>query len=147
MKIMGLEYHPLESTVVILCNVISLCSLMNYNQMGAENKLHFIHSWKAVSTSEQSVLVSWGGMGKGRVLQGQVICCRLAPSAKHIHPPSPCHLCHLSNQTFSRLQQPFHDIFLETRILQTNNIFLLHAVFVMIPNTISSLTHLLPSKF
>ena len=30
-------------TVVILCYVISLCSLTNYDQMGAENKVYLIH--------------------------------------------------------------------------------------------------------
>ena len=59
-------------TVVILCYVISLCSLTNYDQMGAENKVHLIHIWKSVSKSEQSVLVSWGIMGSTR--PGQRVC-------------------------------------------------------------------------
>ena len=63
---------PLELTVVILSNVISLCSLTNYDQMGAENKVHLIHIWKSVSKSEQSVLVSWGIMGSTR--PGQRVC-------------------------------------------------------------------------
>ena len=116
----------MELTVAISCNVISLCSLMNYNQMGAENKLHlstsekqFLNLNKACWSAEEVCNGLHKAWAKGVFYKARLsaVAWRQVPSTSILPLPATC-----PTKLFRGCQQLFHVIFLETRILQKKNI-------------------------